>query len=42
MSDENEEYECPKCGTIVDSYATSCPNCGYEFGNEEDYEDDSL
>lgn len=40
MVNEDEEYECPKCGAVVDSFAISCQNCGYDFGSEEDYDDD--
>ncbi len=30
-SERQEEYECPRCGTFVDSEAPECPECGAEF-----------
>ena len=27
--------KCPSCGTIVESFSTSCSDCGYEFRNIE-------
>ena len=41
MQDENEEYECPRCGETVDAYSTTCPSCGCEFSDDEDFEDES-
>lgn len=26
---------CPSCGTLVDDYLSSCPNCNYQFQGEK-------
>ncbi len=37
-SAEYLDYECPNCGTPVDTDHDICPNCGEHFGDEEDIE----
>ena len=40
MPGENAEYECPACSAMVDSYSTACPHCGYEFGSDDEFDDE--
>jgi predicted RNA-binding Zn-ribbon protein involved in translation (DUF1610 family) len=35
VEDENAQFECPACGTLVDANATSCPGCGAIFVEDE-------
>ncbi|MDQ3986840.1 MAG: zinc-ribbon domain-containing protein [Actinomycetota bacterium] len=34
----DEEAKCPECGEPIENVRTTCPNCGYEY-KEEDYTD---
>ena len=42
MADENEQFECPECGKLVDAGVTSCPGCGMAFEWDEEETEEVL
>ena len=38
---DNEEYECPECGSKITINMTSCPNCGVGLSFEEEDDDEN-
>jgi len=34
--DENDQRECPSCGTIIEEGELECPSCGESFIDEDE------
>lgn len=42
MLEEEDKYECPTCGALVDAYAANCYNCGCEFDWEDEEQEEEF